>query len=341
LIAVAPLLFLAFALWLRRGGPGGLSARAVAGLGAAAAVLSLPLRTFLVPEALPDSFSLVPFLHLRRLSSLSAAELALWLGVAAAAATFALVPRRALLVLPLLLLLALVAGSVAASREVVTQARAQQVRLLGPLRRWIDARHARDVAYVYDGQSYWNAVWENVFWNRGIRWVYDLPGPNVPGPLPQRALQVLPDGELRPDGEASPARYAVIPVNYALVGEQVASAPQMGTDRQGLALWKLEQPLRLSTITSGLLPNGDVDYQAALSVYGCRTGAFDAVFLVKQPQTVRVFLDGRVARRRTFAAATTWRLVLPVRHASTASRICTMKVVPAGLLGTTKFAFDR
>jgi hypothetical protein len=304
-------------------------------------VLSLPLGTFVVPEALPDSFTLVPVLHLRRLTSLRATELALWLGVLAAVLLFAFVPRRTLALLPAVLALALLAGSVAASREVVAQARAQQTRLLGPARRWIDARADGPVAYVYDGQSYWNAVWENLFWNRRIRWVYDLPGPQVPGPLPQQALEVSPDGRLEPDGTVSPARFAVIPVNYTLVGEQVASAPQVGTDRQGLGLWRLEQPLRLSTITTGLLPNGDVDYQAALRVYGCRSGTFDLVFLVKEPQTVRVFLDGRLARRTTFAAATTWRLRLPVAAAVGTSRICTMRVLPGGLLGTTRFAFER
>jgi hypothetical protein len=133
----------------------------------------------------------------------------------------------------------------------------------------------------------------------------------------------------------------VIPFNYALVGDRVASAPQTGTDRQGLALWKLDRPLRVSTITSGLLPNGDVDYQAALSVYGCRSGTFDLVFLVKQPQTVRVFLDGRLARRATFGSATTWHLQLTVPPVAGTGRICRMRVLAGALLGTTRFAFER
>jgi hypothetical protein len=341
LIAAAPLLFLAFALWLGRGAPGGYPARAIVGLGVAAAVLSLPLGRFVVPEALPDSFSLIPVLHLRRLTSLRETEIVVWLAVVAAVLVFATLPRRLLPVLAVLLLLVLGAGSVSASREVEAQAKAQRLRLLGPSRRWIDRGADAPVAYVYDGQAYWNAVWENLFWNRRIRSVYDLPGATVPGPLPQQALQVLPDGELRPDGKASQARFAVIPVNYTLVGEQVASAPQLGTDRQGLGLWNVEPPLRLSTITTGLLPNGDVDYQAALRVYGCRSGSFDLVFLVKEPQTVRVFLDGRLARKAGFGSPTTWRLKLPVAPVARSSRICTMKVLPGGLLGTTRFAFDR
>jgi hypothetical protein len=90
-----------------------------------------------------------------------------------------------------------------------------------------------------------------------------------------------------------------------------------------------------------LLPNGDVSYEAALRVYGCRGGAFDAVFLVKQPQRVRVFLDGRLVRSRSFPSPTTWRLRLRPPPAHRATSICTLKVVPSGLLGTTRFTFAR
>jgi hypothetical protein len=341
LLGVAPLLFLGFAVWLDRGGPGGLGAKAVAGVAVAASIVLLPVRTLVVPEALPDSFTLIPLEHLRRLTSVETTEVVLSLAVVCAVALFVLVPRRALLVLPALVFADLAAGAVAASREVSAQARAQQQHVLGPERRWIDRRVDAPVAYVYDGQAYWQAAWENAFWNRRIRWVYDLPGPAVPGPLPQHPLRVRPDGELRPDGLVSPARYAVIPLEYALVGTRIASAPQLGTDRPGLGLWRLEPPLRLSTITSGLLPNGDVDGRAALAAYGCRTGAFRLVLLVKEPQTVRVFMDGRPARTRTFRVPAVWRLTLAVSPGRGAERICRLAVGSDGLLGTTRFAFVR
>ena len=342
LIALAPLLFLAFALWLDRGLPGGYWARSLVALGVAGGVLSLPLGTLVTPEALPSAFSLIPLEHLRRLTSLHTTELVLGLAVAAAAALFAFLPRRLGALLPAILLLALTAGSVSASREVASQARAQKLRLLGPVRRWIDDRADRPVAYVYDGQVWWNAAWENVFWNRRIQWVYDLPGDRVPGPLPQEPLDVLPTGELRPLGVSSPARFAVAPVNYAFIGEEVASAAQFGTDRQGLGLWRIVPPLRLSTIMTGLYPNGDVDRVAVLNVYGCRSGVFDLVMLVKQPQTVRVMLDRRLARRIAFSSPTTWHLRLAVGPTALGSRrICRVMVLPTGVLGTTRFAFER
>jgi hypothetical protein len=342
LIGLAPLLFLAFALWLDRGLSGGYRVRVLVALGVAGGVLSLPLGTLVTPAALPSAFSLIPLEHLRRLTSLHTTELVLGLAVAVAATLFALLPRRLGSLLPVILLLALTAGSVSASREAASQARAQKLRVLGPVRRWIDNRADGPVAYVYDGQVWWNAVWENVFWNRRIQWVYDLPGVRVPGPLPQESLDVLSTGELRPLGNGSSARFAVAPVNYAFVGEQVASAPQFGTDRQGLGLWKIDPPLRLSTITTGLLPNGDVDRIAVLNVYGCRSGVFDVVVLVKQAQTIRIEIDGRPAQRIEFATPTSSHLQYPIHVSAHGSdRICRLRLRPGGLLGTTRFAFDR
>jgi hypothetical protein len=314
--------------------------RAVAAAAVALAVIALPLRKLVVPDALPHAFSLIPLRHLRELTSADTTRLVVALAVVAAAALFALVPRRALAALPTLLFAALVAGSFSAGREVADQARAQQERLLGPERRWIDDGADGRVAYVYDGQAYWNAVWENLFWNRSVRWVYDLPGTLVPGPLPQATLQVVPDGELRPDGEVSPARFAVVPLHIALRGEKVAETRQVGTDRRGLGLWRLDRPLRLDTITSGLFENGDVDREATLTAYDCRAGTFDAQLLVKEPQTVSVFLDGRLVKRETFPNATTShvRVLVPAHNRDGP---CKLRIASDGLLGTTRFAFER
>jgi hypothetical protein len=212
--------------------------------------------------------------------------------------------------------------------------------VVGPERRWIDAAAEGPVAYVYDGAAYWPAVWQALFWNREVRWSYALPGTTVPGPVPPLPLEVRPDGELRARGRASAAAYAVGPVGHAFRGERVASSPQLGTDRQGLELWRLDRPLRLSTITSGLFPNGDVDREASLTAYDCEGGTFDAVLLVKEPQTVRVFLDGRPVETERFDATATWPVRVPV-PAGTGPGPCKLRIVGSGLVGTTRFAFER
>jgi hypothetical protein len=340
LVAVAPVLFLGFGLWLDRGGPGSLLVRGLAAAAVALAIVLLPLRKLVVPDALPHAFTLIPLSHLRDVTSAGTMRLTVALAVVAAAVLFALVPRRALVVLPALLFVALAAGSVSASREVADQARTQQQRLLGPVRRWVDDAADGPTAYVYDGQAYWNAVWENLFWNRRIRSVYDLPGTRVPGPLPQTTLVIGPGGELLPDGKSSDAAFAVVPLHIALRGEKVAESPQVGTDRRGLGVWRLDRPLRLDTITSGLFENGDVDREASLTAYDCRAGTFVADLLVKEPQTVSVFLNGRLVRRTEFPSATTSHVRVPAR-AENARRTCKLLVSSDGLLGTTRFGFDR
>ena len=113
-----------------------------------------------------------------------------------------------------------------ASREVVAQAKAQQLRLIGPERRWIDTRATGPVAYVYDGGSYWNTVWETLFWNRRVESVLDLPDNVVPGPLPQTRISVRPNGVLTdPAGAPFGPPFAVIAENYQLAGQPLATAP--------------------------------------------------------------------------------------------------------------------
>jgi hypothetical protein len=343
LIAVAPLLFLALAAWLDRSALESYRDRVGAAVLAAVAVLALPLGTLVVPGANPDAFTLIPLDHLRRLTSLGVTEAVVGAGVVVLAVLFAAAPRRVLVGLPALLVLLLGAGSVAASREVVHQARSLERQFFGPSRRWVDRAADGRVAYVYDGQGYWNVPWETIFWNRRIDRVYDLPGTAVRGPLPQRQVYVSPDGELIPEGDAAPApRYAIVPVNFTLYGRRVASARQIGTDRQGLGLWKLDPPLRLSTITSGLRPNGEIDGVGALRVFGCNLGTFVAKLTAKEPQIVRVVLDGNVVRTRRFSAPATWHVRVPIRPtAAGAGRVCEFEVFAGGLLGTARFAFHR
>ena len=54
-----------------------------------------------------------------------------------------------------------------------------------------------------------------------------------------------------------------------------------------------------------------------------------------------VFLDGRLVERQAFATATTWHPQVPRARTTAGDRSCKLKVVSDGLLGTTRFAFDR
>jgi hypothetical protein len=159
---------------------------------------------------------------------------------------------------------------------------------------------------------------------------------------------VLPDGDLlHPDGSPVYARFAVGTTWFAYVGHPIAQSPQLHADREGLVLWRLTPPLRLSTITTGVEAYGQLEPVAALHVYGCREGVFRIVLLVKQAQTIRLVLDGRLVRRAVFIQPTIWRIQVPIPATSArASRtqtsgICLLKVETGGLTDATTFDFDR
>jgi hypothetical protein len=343
LIALAPILFLGFALWLARGGPGGQVERSVVGLAVGACVLALPLRRFVVDAGRPDSPTVSFLLRLERAGSYRALEVGLDLAVVAAVCLFVILRRRALVLLPAIVVALLVWASFAESHVLVSQAKAQELQVLGPHPRWIDQVVRAPVAFVYDGSDYWATVWENEFWNTRIQTVYDLPQTNVSGPMPQQQLSVLTNGDLRlGDGSPARARFAVGTTSFTYRGTPIATTPLTGGDRQGLILWRLEQPFRLSTIVTGLEPYGQLLPTASLHVYGCASGSFHAVLLVKQQETIRVTLDGRLVRTAAFAQPGVAHVDVPVpASAAGENRICVFKVSSDGLLAATQFEFDR
>jgi len=288
--------------------------------------------------------TLIPLYKLLQTSS-PGTLVAVYSAVAGAAAVaFALLPRRALQVVPVVLLAALVAASVASSRYVARQARAQQQSLLGTDSRWIDHLADGSVAYLYNGEPDWNRVWETLFWNDRVDRVYDLAS-EVPGPLPQTPADVQPDGTvfLPPSGKR-PGPYAVVSTSFDLVGSRVAPVSQQDLSQAGLALWRIDRPLRVSTRVSGMQANGDIyaHSQARLVAYGCSRGRFRLTLLIKEPETIDVRLDGRLVRRLSYpspAPDEVWRGEVPVTGRP--GNTCTLEVAPSGLLGTTVFAFER
>jgi hypothetical protein len=95
----------------------------------------------------------------------------------------------------------------------------------------------------------------------------------------------------------------------------------------------------LVSVASGLEPNGDIPPGSVgrLDAYGCTNGAFHLTLLVKQPGVVRIALDDREVRSRSFPSPTQWMLTVP---AANAPERCRLTVRGTGLLGTTQLEFD-
>ena len=339
LIALAPLLFLGFVVWIERGGAGRLVRAAVAATAALLVVL-IPVGSFVTPASIVDGFSLIPLHDLRDLTSSGVTTAVLAASVVAAATLFVLVPRRYVFLLPAVVGVALIGGSIAASRQVVEASNAQRELYTGPVRRWVDSAATAPAYYLYDQQTPASTVWQTLFWNRSITHVYDLPPSLLSGPAPQQAVRISPSGLVRTlAGSLLRPSYAVVSQRYALVGQPVAYSPQ-SADRGGSAVWKVEQPLRVASQVTGLEQNGDIapGTTGVLDAYGCTQGSVHLTLLVKEPGLVRISLDGHEARRRSFAGPAEWHVVLPVAGGS---GTCRVTVQGTGLVGTTELGFER
>jgi hypothetical protein len=282
LLGVAPLLFLGLCLWLDRGAPRRRVSSSIVAFAAAALVLALPLGRLVHKAALPDAFTLIPvWQH-------GDYDLVIWTFTAVAVLVFALLPTRALVALPIALALLFVGMSISVSRYVADEASLLKRAFFGSSDpEWVDTAAQGDVAYFYDGEASWNAVWSYVFWNRKLRQVYVLEeARRVPGPLPQRRVEPFPLGVL---GEDSPAWVVGATPTFTFPGELVATAAQVGLGQNGLALWRSGRPLRLQTTRAGVHAAGDIYEKATMVVYGCDGGTFELTLVAKgAPLTVRL-----------------------------------------------------
>jgi hypothetical protein len=346
LIALGPVLFLGLVVWLERGPLGTYLERSLVALAAAAVLLVVPIKNFVNVFGTHDAMTLIPLYKLVQATS-TGTLIAVYSVVAGAAAVgFAVLSRRALYGVPVLLLAAFTAASVTSSRYVAEQSRKQQAMFLGADPTWVDHAAGPSVAYVYDGDPDWNGVWETLFWNRRIDRVLVVGDTDVPGPLPQKRVGVEPDGTLTlPTGRLNPPAYAVISTKFTLIGQSVAQIAQQGLRQGGLALWRVSPPLRISTWTTGAQGNGDIfaTDRAQIAAFDCTKGQFRLTFLIKEPETIDLRLDGRLVKRLSFPsppAGAVWRGTVPV-SSHTASRPCFLQIAPSGLLGTTVLAFER
>jgi hypothetical protein len=342
---LGPLLFVGFALWLSRGAPRTWLAASATALLVLVPLAAIPKDTLVDDHALPDSFSLAPLLDLHdRFPSL---DVAVVVTVVAAllAALFAFVPRRLAAVLPAVVAAWLVLCTVAAARSVDHSVRWEQVNVVGATgdaRRWID--HAADgpVAYVFAGGGFWNAVWQQAFWNANLRRVYALPGTKVDGPMPQRSVgRIADDGRLLlDDGTVADEPYVVAPSELTFFGTPLAGITQANVDSRGLTLWRIDPPLRVSTIVTGVKPNGDLVGPAQMLVYGCRGGNLRLTLLTKASSTLDVLLDHKVVRALRFSPGNVWRGLIPAPTSSEPRR-CLFEIAPDSLAGTTVLQFER
>ncbi|MDX6509935.1 MAG: hypothetical protein QOG81_1687 [Gaiellaceae bacterium] len=329
LLPLAPILFIGLAAWLHLGAPRpALPTIAVCGA-ALALVIAMPVGRLVSPDAFPNSFTMQPLIEYEQHHPSANLDLLLTVVAAVALACFATAPRRLLVLLPTMLAILFVWTSVSSSREIVRLASFLQTISTGPQRRWIDVRADGPAAYVYIGEQNWPVVWENVFWNRRVRHVYDVEGTSIPGGMPQEQIAPRDDGLLlTAGGRPARGRYVVAQYPLAFVGQAIASAGD------GLVLWRLDPPFRLSVWTQRVA--GHVRVLA----YGCRGGSLRLKLQGPLPEDVQLRRNDAPYAHVRLDAAGRWSGSIPAKPPRP-NGLCTFDVLTAPAVTAPTVVFRR
>jgi hypothetical protein len=344
LLSVAPPVFVAFAVWLRRGAPRPQPATSIVAFVVAASALLLPLDRVTTPAAYADSPSMIPLELLSRRLDQSAFE-GLYAGAIALLLLAAvLLPRRAAPALAAVVAVALGAASIVASREIRDRSQVEHERTFaGVPANWIDAAGERDVGLVVTNQRFWPSTWELLFWNESIGKVVRLRGSENPGLVPQEIATILPDGRLRTRSREEVDVAAVAaPSGTSIVGDEIASMPP-SFEQQGMGLWRVDPPVRVSRRIVGLQPNGDLygGTRAFVVVYGCGPGELQMTLLGKQGLPTRIWRQGRLVAERAIAPNDVWRVAIPTPKGADGTGRCVFELDTDGLIGSTRIDFVR
>jgi len=334
LLAVAPLYFVGFAVWLSRGLPRPRVTSAVVAALAVGLVLWLPVGRLATLAAIPDAFMVVPLVRLQAHDPGADLQLAADLAAVVAALLFLLTPRRLGLGLAALLVLAFAATSVSVSRMVAAQSRIVRTIAVGDDRRWIDERvGGGDVTFLYSRDGNWLSVYENLFWNPDVTRVNAFLDARVPALTDPQQPSVGPyeDGRLvLGDGSPLTARYLVAPAALTLVGEELAYQPA-----SALVLWQPRQPVRLSTWQRDVRRADHTLKRTTVAVYDCRRGLLHLELRSPVAQRVVIRRDGARYRVLRLAAGQQWTGDVPT-PAGAAGHACTFDVEPERDLDVTR-----
>lgn len=279
--SVAPLLFLAMALWLSRGLPRPWLLAAAAALAPAALLYALDLGALLNIGILSDTFGLIPALRLSGELDGGVESVQTWMGTAGifVALAFVLLPRRvAVVALPAFVAVSLAAFSWTVFGAIRDHAGRTLALTSASNPSWVDDRlgPGAKAAYIfgatpdYYGEA--QVLWQTEFWNRGVGAVYTL-GPPDPSLTATPATFDLLTGRITPAGggaDRKPIRYVIGPRSVKFDGRLLA-------EQEWLALYRLDGPLRLATHLGGVYPDSWMADFAAFTHYAKpkRPGSFD------------------------------------------------------------------
>lgn len=283
MLYVAPLLLIALAVWLARGLPRPLVPTALAVTAPPALLIFVPFEDLLPNLAiLADTLSLAA---LERVTdAVGGADRIKLVAVAAGlagAAVFAVFPRSwARILAPAVVAASFLGVSYAAYGPMRSYSEFLQ-RMAGTTEdaAWVDREVGPDarVAYLYTPfldpdprVETWVQLWMTEFWNRSVGPVYGL-GPREPGSLLETETRIEPRAGELVSVRSSSSPVAPKTLRHALVDSRIRLFGRLVTSRGRLALYRVEQPLRVADSTQGVFGDGWIGARGAYSVYAAST----------------------------------------------------------------------
>jgi hypothetical protein len=323
LFYLAPLLFTCLMLWIERGLPRPRIAFTISGIAVVALAAAIPYERFIDTSATSDTFGVLALWSMAEWFSVPAQDIR-W-AVAALAAVLVVValtvPRRAALVLPLLVLgLYVTEVQPIDSRTQRASIGAVFQGITRSDRDWITAvvgsGDPHRVAVLWTGAVDRLAVNENEFFNRDVGAVYTLNGP-VPGGLAQTPLHLdRASGRYLADGKAVRVRDVLVDSGASVAGRKI------GADaKKGLVLLRVDGALRAVYVTSGIDADAWAGRTAAYRRFQCRRGTLLVTLgsdehLFRRAQHVVAIESGRVVASAAVAPSATVKMKVPLLRGS-------------------------
>ena len=343
LFQVAPLLFIGLLVWMTRH-DGGAPRNWPLGIAAVAAVAAVPLTIpygrFIGEPARADTLALLPVWTINHHLLAGSEMLTVGLVCAGLGALVLVVPRRAALALPIVVLawFALLLQPVFAGQHGFERSSAGAVfqGIRGVDRDWIDdaVPSSARVAALWTGRSDRFTINQNEFFNRSVGQVY-YTGEPTPGGLHERQVVFGHDGIGRAGGKPVRARYLLADGTITPDGVPVARDMLLG-----MTVWRLFGPLVSTTTVRGLYPNDSWSgAHVTWTRRRCHGGTVVVTLhsdptLLRRPNTVTAKTGGRsVSTRVARFGNTTLRAPLRTGEPTCVVRFTVSPtVVPAGVL---------
>ena len=256
---LAPLFFLALAVWLDKGMPRPTGLTVAAAVVPAGMLVFIPLESLLNVSIMSDTFALVPLFRVSTLfdGGTTDMRILLGLGAVAVALVFACLPRRvAVFAIPVGMAAFLALSSYSVLGSVRTQSLGALYSQDVPPKdvSWVDNRVGTDAHVVFVNNISLadnpHTLWQTEFWNRSIESVVDLVVPphimlGRPGAIDRQTGRIVTSDTFAAKSVRS-APYAVAPVSLELAGKVIAKPGNF------LTLYRVDHPLRLARTVSGL-----------------------------------------------------------------------------------------